>query len=80
MSMCVLDTRSVISNSLQPMGYSLPISSIHEILQGRILEWVAISFSRGSPQPMNWTWLCYIAGRLFTVWATREAHNIGNKW
>ena len=45
MCMCVLDTCLVVSNSLQSMGYSLPVSSIHEILQGRMLEWVAISFS-----------------------------------
>ena len=34
-----------------PMDYSLPSSSVHEILQARILEWVAISYSRGSSQP-----------------------------
>ena len=34
-----------------PMDYSLPGSSVHWILQARILEWVAISFSRGSPNP-----------------------------
>ena len=37
-----------------PMGY-LPGSSVHEIFQARVLEWVAISFSRGSSQPRNWT-------------------------
>jgi len=36
-----------------PMDYSLPGSSVHGILQARILEWVAISFSRGSSQPRN---------------------------
>ena len=39
---------SVVSDSLQPMNYSLPGSLVHGILQARILEWVAISFSRGS--------------------------------
>ena len=48
-------------------------SSVHGILQTRILEWVAISFSRGSSWPRNWTWVSCIAGRFFTVWATREA-------
>ena len=43
------------------------------ILQARILEWVAISFPRGSSQPMDWTWVSHIAGRFFTVWATGEA-------
>ena len=36
-----------------PMDYSLPGSSVHGILQGRMLEWVAISSSRGSPQPLT---------------------------
>ena len=48
-------------------------SSIHGIFQARVLEWVAISFSRGSSQPRDWTWVSCIAGRFFTVWATREA-------
>ena len=38
----------VLSNSCDPMNYSLPGSSVHGILQARILEWVAISSSRGS--------------------------------
>ena len=41
--------------------------------QARILEWVAISFSRGSSWPRDWTHISRIAGRHFTVWATREA-------
>ena len=36
-----------------PVDYSLPGFSVHRILQARILEWVAISFSRGSMQPGN---------------------------
>ena len=39
-----------------PMNHSQPGSSVHGIFQGRILEWVAISFSRVSSQPKNWTW------------------------
>ena len=53
-----------------PMDYSLPGSLVHGIFQARVLEWVAISFSRGSSQPRNWTWGSSIAG--FTIWATRE--------
>ena len=53
---------------------SPPGSSAHGILQARILEWVAISSSRGSSQPRGWTWVSCIAGRFFTVWATREFH------
>ena len=55
------------------MDCSLPGSTIHEIFQARILGWAAISFSRGSARPKDWTWVSHIAGRLFTVWATREA-------
>ena len=55
------------------MDYSLPVSSVHGILQAKILEWVAISFSRGSSQPKNRTWVSCIAGRFFTNWAMREA-------
>ena len=56
-----------------PMDCTLPGFSIHGILQARILEWVAISFSRGSSPPRDRTWVSRIAGRCFTVWAAREA-------
>ena len=56
-----------------PMDCSLPGSSIHGIFQARILEWVAISFSRGAFRPRDWTQVSHIVGRCFTVWATREA-------
>ena len=55
-----------------PMDCSLPGSSVHGIFQARVLEWGAISFSRGSSQPRDPTWVSLIAGRHFTVWATRE--------
>ena len=48
-------------------------SSVHGILQASILEWVAISFFRGSSQPTDWTGVSCIAGRFFTIWATKEA-------
>ena len=51
----------------------LPGSSVHGIFQARILEWVAISFSRGSSWPRNWTQVSCTIGRFFTSWATREA-------
>ena len=57
-----------------PMDWSLLGSSVHGILQAGILEWVAIPFSRGSSQPRNQTQVSHIAGRFFTIWATREAH------
>ena len=52
-----------------PMDCSPPGSSVHGILQPRILEWVTISFSKGSSQPRHRTLVSYIAGRLFTAWA-----------
>ena len=48
-------------------------SSVHGILQARILEWVAIPFSRRYSRPRDQTWVSCIAGRLFTDWATRES-------
>ena len=48
-----------------PMDHSLPGSSVHGIFQARILEWVAISFSRGSSQPRDWTQVSRIIGRCF---------------
>ena len=55
-----------------PMDCSLPRSSVHEIFQARVLEWVVISFSRGSSWPRDQTWVSHIVGRCFTIWATRE--------
>ena len=52
-----------------------PVSSIHGIFQARVLEWVAISFSRGSSQPRDWTQVPRITGRYFIDWATREAQS-----
>ena len=46
---------------------------VHGILQARILEWVAVPFSRGSPWPRNPTGVSCITGRFFTNWAIREA-------
>ena len=68
-----LESESEITQSCptlwDPMDCSLPFS-IRGILQARILEWVAISFSRRSSQPRDQTWVSRIAGRRFTVWAT----------
>ena len=56
-----------------PVDCSPPGSSFHGILQARILEWEAIAFSRGSSPSWNRTRISCIAGRFFTVCATREA-------
>ena len=55
-----------------PMDCSLPGSSVRGIFQARVLEWVAVSFSRRSSQPRDRTQVSRIAGRRFTIWATRE--------
>ena len=54
------------------MDCSLLGFSVHEIFQARILEWVAIPFSRGSSWPRDWIWVSWTAGRFFTIWATRK--------
>ena len=57
----------------RPHGLQPTSSSVHEILQARVLEWVAISFSRGSSRPRDRTWISCTIGRFFTDWTTREA-------
>ena len=74
----VLEEQTTISHSViltlcDPTDCSPPGSSVHGILQARTLEWVAISFSRGSFWPRDRTHVSCIAGGFFTVWATREA-------
>ena len=51
------------------IDYSLPGSSVHEISQTRILEWIAISFSRGSYQPGDQTWVSCIGRQILYHWA-----------
>ena len=65
---------SVVSNSVWPMDCNLPGSSVCGILQARILEWVAISFSRESSQPRYWTCVSCIGRQILYHWATWEAH------
>ena len=54
-----------------PMDYSPPGTSIHGILQARILDWVAIAFCGGLFWLRDQTWVTCIAGRFFVVWATK---------
>ena len=73
---------SVTKSSLtlcDPMDYSPPGSSDHGILQARILEWVAISFSRGSSRPKDWTPVSSISRQVLYHWPTREACTLGWK-
>ena len=59
-----------------PMDCSLPDSSICGIFQARVLEWAAISFSRGSSRPRDRTQVPQIVGQCFTIWATREVPGV----
>ena len=59
-----------------PIDCSPPGSSVHGTLQARILEWIAIPFSRGSSWPRDQTWVSCIADGFFTIWATRGAQEI----
>ena len=63
---------SVVSDSWDPMDYSKPGFSVHGILQERILECVAILFSRGYSQPRDQAQASCTQGRFFTIWVTRE--------
>ena len=72
MCVCVLIAQSY-PTLCDPIDCSPPVSSVLGISQARILEWVAIPFSRGSFWPRDRTWVSCIADRFFTIWATREA-------
>ena len=58
--------------------FTSQIYTVQGILQTRILEWVAVPFSRGSSQPGDQTQVSHIACRFFTGWATREAYTFEN--
>ena len=74
--LCEINVKSEVAQSCLTlwdlMDCSLPHSPIHGIFQARLLEWVAISFSRGSSRPRDRTRVSLIVSRCFTVWATRE--------
>ena len=59
LSLFIISAQSCLT-LCDPMDYSLPGSCIHGILQARILEWVVISFSRGSSHPRDWTHVCCV--------------------
>ena len=59
-----------------PMVCSPPGSSVHGVLQARILVWIAMPSFRGSSKLRDWIQVFYIAGRFFTSWATREVRLI----
>ena len=58
---------SVMSNSATPWTVALPDSSVHAIFQARILEWVAVSYSRGSFWPRHQTWVSCTSRILYLI-------------
>ena len=70
---CSVLSCSVRSDSLWPCQAPLSMG----ILQARILKWVAMPSSRGSPQSRTQSQISHNAGRFFAIWATREAKNTG---
>ena len=76
---CAVLSFSVMSESLRPCGLQ-PTSHLcpWRILQARILEWVAIPFSRGTSQPRDWTQFSCIACGFFIVWVTMETQGYWN--
>ena len=68
--MLVIQSSPALCN---PMDCSPPGSSVHGIFLARVLEWVAIPFSRESSKPRDQTQVSCMAGRSFTISVTREA-------
>ena len=72
-----IDVRVLVAQSCptlcDPMDCSPPGFSVHEILQARILEWIVIPFSRETARPKDWILVSCIAGRFFTIGATRKS-------
>ena len=66
---------SVMSNYLKPQDFSSPGCSVHRIFQARILEWVAIPFSKGYSQFRDQSCISCIGRLIFTTSTTWEAHN-----
>ena len=72
-TMLLVVNRSVMAGSLWPLWTVKTVRFLCPgVSQARILKWVAISYSRGSSWPRDQTLVYCIAGRFFTVWATRE--------
>ena len=88
MQVCACSVTELCLTLCEPMDCSPPGSSLPGIFQARILEWVAISFSKGSSQPRNWTQVSCIGSQILSHWATREPQyrcknpqqNISKNW
>ena len=73
---CVCSVTKSRLTLCKTMDCGLPGSSIYGISQARVLEWVAISFSRGSSQPRNRTSISCTGRQILYHWATREAYHM----
>ena len=71
---CIMKVFQSCSALCDPMDHSMPGSSVHKIFQARILNWVASPFCRESTWPRDQTQVSCIAGKFFTIWASRDAH------
>ena len=81
-----MKVKMLVSQSCPTLGNPMDLrrrgplgSSVYGIHQARILEWVAIPFFRGSSQSRDRTQVSCIAGRFFTIWATREVPRTGKE-
>ena len=75
-----LQLRSAVCD---PVDCNPPVSSVHGILQTRILQWVVMPSSRGFSQPRNWThisWVSWIAGKFLTTEPPRKPKNHMHFW
>ena len=72
----LLFSHQVMSDSEIPWTYSPPGSSVHGIFHAGILEWVAISFSRGSSPPRDWIWVSCVANRFFVTEPPVKSHTL----
>ena len=79
---CAWDGACMLSrvSLCNPMDCSPPGASVHGILQARVVEWVAISFSRGSSLPRDRTQVSSIAGGFFTTESPGSLLCLGNSW
>ena len=78
--LCAQSCAQLYLTLCDPLDCSPPGFSVHGMLQTRILEWVAISFSRGSYRPRDRSQVSCTAGRFFTNWATRKAFMCLRVW
>ena len=73
--LCMCSVAESCLTVCNPMNHSPPATSVHRISLARILEWVAIPFSRGSSPSRNWTCISCMGRQILYTWATWEAYD-----